>query len=248
MRPRSHPSPSDTAQTPLIPLHSVGNVKVTCETDGETTYFIVSHLDPKFHETMRHQYFTEQDGTFRKGFPSDAPHLETCYQNFTRHIEAIILQLADVHPVPWEDALATVLAKTAGQNIDWWLGGSAAIAVRGVPIMPHDLDVITDRAGALALREVLRDALIEPVVECRDWICTLFGRAFLHATIDIAGEVVANVDDPEPTDFGPHAASRLETVIWRDHSIRVPPVDLQVKQNERRGLTERNRIIKQALG
>jgi hypothetical protein len=114
--------------------------------------------------------------------------------------------------------------------------------------MPHDLDVITDWAGALALREVLREVLIEPFVECRDWICTLFGRAFIHATIDIAGEVVASVDDPEPTDFGTLAASRLETVTWRDYPIRVPPVDLQVRQNERRGLTERNRVIHQALG
>jgi len=221
---------------------------VTRHTEGGITYFVVSNLDSQFHEVMRHQFYTEQDRAFRKGFPSEALHLETCYRNFARYIEEVILQLADVHPVPWDDALTELLEKTAGHSIDWWLGGSAALAVRGVEIMPHDLDVITDRSGALALRGVLQDELFEPVVECRDWICRLFGRAFLHATIDIAGEVAANVDDPEPTDFGPTAASRLETVVWRGHPIRVPPLDLQVRQSERRGLTERVRLIRQALG
>lgn len=215
--------------------------------EGATTYFVVSNLDPRFHATMRHQYFTEQDGAFRKGFPSDAPHLETCYRNFARHIEEVILQLADVHRVPWDDALAALLARTAGRGVDWWLGGSAALAVRGVAITPHDLDVITDRSGALTLRDVLRDELFEPVVEVRDWICTLFGRAFLRATIDIAGEVVASVDNPEPTDFGLTAARRLETVVWRGHPIRVPPFALQLRQSERRGLTERVRLIRRAM-
>lgn len=133
----------------------VSDVKGSCQTEGVITYFIVSNINPKFHRMMRHQFYAEKDGIFTKGFPSDTPHLDTCYKNFARHIEEIILQMADVHLVPWEDALTDFLEKTAGHDIDWWLGGSAALAVRGVEITPHDLDVITDRSGALALHDVL---------------------------------------------------------------------------------------------
>jgi hypothetical protein len=29
--------------------------------EGAITYFVVSNLDPRFHATMHHQFFTEQD-------------------------------------------------------------------------------------------------------------------------------------------------------------------------------------------
>ena len=35
--------------------------------------------------------------------------------------------------MPWEQALYTSLDLIAGEPIDWWLGGSAALAVRGAP-------------------------------------------------------------------------------------------------------------------
>jgi len=46
-----------------------------------------------------------------------------------------------------------------------------------------------------------------------------------------------------PSDFGPVAASRLETVTWEGWQLRVPPLDLQRAVSERRGLTTRVALI-----
>jgi hypothetical protein len=51
------------------------------------------------------------------------------------------------------------------------------------------------------------------------------------------------VDSPSPCDFGPVAASRLETVTWEDWQLRVPPLVLQRGVSQRRGLTDRVALI-----
>ena len=53
----------------------------------------------------------------------------------------------------------------------------------------------------------------------------------------------AGVDDPHPSDFGPAAAERLETVSWRGHDLRVPPLEMQRQVSLRRGLGERVRQV-----
>ena len=55
----------------------------------------------------------------------------------------------------------------------------------------------------------------------------------------MVGDVDPSVDSPEPSDFGPVAAGKLEVVDWHGFKIRVPPLDLQLRVSERRGLFER---------
>jgi len=110
------------------------------------------------------------------------------------------------------------------------------------------LDLITDAAGALKLGELLIDYLVEPVLFSDDWIADWFGRAFLYARLEWAGGVNENADQPQPGDFGPTAAAQLETVAWRGHRIRVPPLELQLQVCQQRGLLERVEMIKALLG
>lgn len=222
-------------------------MKVSRKTEGAAVYFIISEADPKYHDAIRHLYYEEENNDFAKSFPSDAPHIDKCYNNFERHIEQIILQMAGVQSVPWDKALLAYLKKIGVENIDWWLCGSAALAVRGIDIMPHDIDVITDEAGAYRIGEILQDHLFEPIVDTQGWICRVFGKAFLYAVIDIAGGMDESVDKPEPSDFGPVAASHLETVKWRGYELRVPPLELQLRQSERRGLTDRTAKIRSMI-
>ena len=127
------------------------------------------------------------------------------------------------------------------------LVGSAALAVRGLDVAPGDLDLIVDSAGAQRLGDILLDSLIEPVRPTTGWVGDWFGRAFLHASVEWVGGMSPAVDLPAPTDFGPTAAARLETVRWRGHNLRVPPLDLQLAVSERRGLADRAALIRQAM-
>lgn len=122
--------------------------------------------------------------------------------------------------------------------------GSAALAVRGAPIAPGDLDLVCDSDDAIALGDVFSDAMIEPVVpSSADWLSEWWGRAFCGARIEWVGGVKAFVDEPESCDFGPEAARRLETVRFEDWEIDVPPLELQRAVNQRRGLSDRVAMI-----
>jgi hypothetical protein len=46
--------------------------------------------------------------------------------------------------------------------VDWWLAGSAALAVRGAPIAPGDLDLIVSDADSFGAGDLLLDDLMEP--------------------------------------------------------------------------------------
>ncbi len=222
-------------------------MRTICKTLGGQTLFIMSELDPAYHEAARHLFYQPEDEGFAKAYPADTPHLDRIYRNFERYAGEMLRQTAGLTPIPWERALLALLETVEGHQLSWYLVGSAALAVRGVDVDPRDLDLVLDDAGAQALGELLLDYVVEPVLPSPGWISNWFGRAFLHASIDWVGGVHDNVDEPDVTDFGPTAAGRLDTVEWQGREVRVPPLDLQLRVNERRGLTARVRSIRRFL-
>jgi len=222
-------------------------MKTMYRTRGTLVYFILSDLDPAYHNAVRQLEFREVEDGFARVYPVGSAHLDRIYQNFTRYAEEMILQMAGIHSVPWEQALHAFLQRVDQENIAWWLVGSTALAVRGLDIIPHDIDLSVDDEGAHKLGKILLDYLIEPIQDSRGWISNWFGRAFLHARIEWVGGVDPKVDDDEITDYGPLAASHMETVFWQGYQIHIPPLDLQLEVSERRGLTDRVEKIKRAI-
>jgi hypothetical protein len=127
--------------------------------------------------------------------------------------------------------------------VDWWLTGSAALAVRGAAITLHDLDLIVAGPDSCRAGDAFLDSLIEPVARGEWHLSEWWGRAFAGARIEWAGGVTAAADEPEVTDFGWTAAAALETVRWQDWDIRVPPLALQRAVSLRRGLDPRAAMI-----
>jgi len=215
--------------------------------EGDVVLFVVRDAPPAYHGALRELYYAPVADGFAKDFPADTPHLERIYENWERCVEEMVLQQAQARPAPWDRALLAFLEAIEGEPVAWWLAGSAALAVRGLDVAPRDLDLIVDGAGARRLGELLLDHLVEPVLPSGGWIADWFGRAFLHARVEWVGDVHADVDTPLACDFGPAAASRLETVLWRGHAVRVPPLDLQLEVSEQRGLADRAAKIRQRL-
>jgi hypothetical protein len=198
--------------------------------------FILTGLEAELHEAAGALGFARDGDAFVRTFPEDAPRLDAAWENFARHIGSMLHQTAS-GVAPWDEALTALLERTAG--VDWWLTGSAALAVRGVEVSPRDLDVVTDRQGAQRLGELLADALVEPVFASDGWVARWWGRAFLGARVEWVAEVAPSVDEPDPVDFGPVAGASLERISWRGHDLLVPPLALQRAVAERRGLSER---------
>ena len=216
--------------------------------DGADAWFVFVDLGEAYHEAARGLGCQPVPGGFGRRFAADSPHLARIYDTFARHAEELILQKAGERPVPWERALGDLLGKIEGHDLDWYLVGSAALAVRGLDVAPGDVDLAVDAAGAHRLADLLGDDLIEPLSPTPGWVGEWFGRAFRHACLDWIGGVTALADRPDPSDFGPTAARRLDRVTWRGHELRVPPLDLQLAVTERRRRDDRAALIRQAMG
>jgi hypothetical protein len=211
---------------------------------GAETKFILTDLSPEYIEAAKSLFYLPDESGFSKTFPSDYHGIDRVYEHFQNYAESMILQALSAIPIPWDKALLHFLETIETTHIRWWLTGSAALAVRGLRIIPHDIDIVVDGADAESLGTLLFNDLIEPVIPSQNWISDWFGRAFAHARIEWVGGVHASVDDPHATDFGPTAASRLEKVTWNRKEINVPPLELQLQTSERRGLSQRAEEIR----
>lgn len=207
----------------------------------DQAYFVLADLDPAFYDIARHLAYGEVPGGWGLAVPADTPDLQRMYENWAGVVATLILQRAGLRPAPWAESLRAFMDRVEGEDVDWWLTGSGALAVRGLAVEPGDLDiVVNDEQGTHQLASLLRDHLIEPVRSTKGWVTDWFGRAFLGAAIDWIG--VPN-DDYGVGDFGPTAARQLETVSWQGREIRVPPLRMQLEVNKRRGRTERAKEI-----
>ena len=208
-------------------------MRTELDLDGPQARFVLADLDEGERSAARDLWFVEDGECFVKRF--DAAAGARVYPRFAACAGDLLDQTAALARPRWEDALETLLDR-AGEG-DWWLGGSGALAVRGVEVVPRDLDLVTSQAGAEELAHRLDDLLVEPLTVRDGWIATHFARTFAGARIEWIGGV--SVDAAGARDFGPAAEERLETVRWRGRAIRVPPLDLQLVSARARGLAER---------
>jgi hypothetical protein len=217
------------------------------ERDDELRY-VLADVPVALRDATLKLAFAERDGRFERTFALDSRYADVAAARFPRIAEELVLQAAGVRPTPWDAALEEVVRRADGSGLRWWIGGSVALAVRGLDVAPRDVDLIAEDDDAVPLAELLVDALVEPLVAVDGWICRWWTRAFVAgARVEWIGGPRPEADEPEPADFGLAGAARLETVRWRSHEVRVPPLELQLAVCERRGLHDRAALIRAAI-
>jgi hypothetical protein len=217
-------------------------VEASCLRDADGDHLVVETDGPAFRVALAELLFEEQTGRHVKHFPTGTL-TDSIFQRFEAQLEALLRQTARLEPVPWQNALREAVRRLDDGGVEWWLTGSAALAVRGIPAVPRDLDLVVSDHGAAGAATALHDVLIEPAVPVEGWFCRWWGRAWIGARVEWVGGVTETADEPLPTDFGPVAASSLERIAWDGITIAVPPLELQRAVSERRGLTDRVRLI-----
>jgi hypothetical protein len=204
----------------------------------------VSGVDPRLRDALEALAWEPRDGGWVKSFAGQAPEQAArAFANIQFLLEPLLSQYVGMTAVPWQAALDAVCRRLEPGGVDWWLCGSAALAVRGVAVIPRDLDLVVAAADAVAVGALLADGLIEPVCSAGWPISESWGRAFLHARVEWIGGVTPAADEPQVTDYGPTAANSLQAVRWRDWEIRVPPLHLQRAVSARRGMADRVALI-----
>lgn len=213
-------------------------------TAGENTEFWVYDAGPRLGAALETLVREARDGGWAKSFRCPVPEQAArAFANIHYLLEPLLRQCLGMTAVPWQAALEMVCRRLETSGVDWWLCGSAALAVRDIAVVPRDLDLVVADADAVATGGLLADGLIEPVCLAGWPISKWWGRAFLHARVEWVGGVTAAADEPQVTDHGPAAAGSLQAVRWRDWEIRIPPVQLQRAVSVRRGMADRVALI-----
>ena len=74
-----------------------------------------------------------------------------------------------------------------------------------------------------------------------------FGVAFLGARVDLAFSPHESLDEPEPADCGPYAMKNLEEYNWKGYKVKIPPLELQLSTNRKRGRFDRAKQIEEFI-
>lgn len=156
--------------------------------------------------------------------------VEQIHRRFALHLEEIVLQSARLAPVQWETALDLMIDRLEGTGIEWWLYGSAALAVRGARVSPGDVDFAV--SNAIRTGELFEDFLVEPVTELDGWVADAIGRAFHGALFEWLS---APHPDHVPHEHPPLAGLDFDEVRWRGRSLKVPPLGMQLAVARARG-------------
>ncbi len=219
---------------------------ISFEQEGEYVIFRIDNVETKYEPVLLKTCFYQRDGaSYIKRFPKDTKDLDIIQRNYARDAELMFRQLCEVDPVPWEKGLGKFLMQVAGVDINWWLAGSCAACVRGIPFKPHDIDIMIGAKDVDTINDLFIDYIVEPIVDSGGWVTKDFGVVFLHARIDIASDPQDCLDHPEPVDCGPYAKEHLEDVLWNGYRVRVPPVNLLLNANKQRERIDRVRLLEE---
>jgi hypothetical protein len=188
------------------------------------------------------------------GFPADEPLSDAAAENLSRLLKLLQHGGPGALPSsPWPVALRSVTEALDSCIVDWLLIGSAALAVRGIPVEPGDIDIILlgGRQDALAL---LRPHLICPLRDLGDLIgAHWFSRAWLGLAVEWMAEPHPDADDlfrrqGRVCEWGRTAIDTAEIVDRSGQRVRVPPLSLHLGIAEQRGLNDQVALIKAVMG
>ena len=127
-------------------------------------------------------------------------------------------------PEPIRATLIRLVPILNATGAPWVLGGSCSLALHGVPVEPHDLDIATDREGAYRIGEALREVAQE--LRTVQWgegerIRSHYGQYRLG---DVQVDVIGAAELREADGWTP-AQPPAE---WEVERVAVPGADLSV--------------------
>ncbi|MFX1282561.1 MAG: nucleotidyltransferase domain-containing protein [Promethearchaeota archaeon] len=133
-------------------------------------------------------------------------------------------------------------------NITWAVTGSLSMALQGIPVVPHDIDIQTDEKGAYSIQKLFKKYIKKPVTFCGDkTIKSHFGSIKLFdIVLEIMGGVqkqLVNGSWEPPVDIQPHRR------FIKLKGMNLPVLSLEYEEQAYRklGRIERADLLKKYL-
>lgn len=187
--------PSPTAEkSRLIPLAGVKqqigglNMKIYVKQmyDWNHYAFIAEDVEEKHWDYFTENQWWQVGNNFIKSY-DNVRDFEYCAKNFTKYGETAVKQQLKLIETPWQKALESFCSEIQKLGVDWYVHGSAAMALWGIDVEPKDVNIIVANYSDFdKVRDHFCKFAIRPIERCENWVMSGLGEIFMDAVISIA--------------------------------------------------------------
>ncbi|MFH1209224.1 MAG: hypothetical protein V1663_00335 [archaeon] len=123
-------------------------------------------------------------------------------------------------------ALRILVKRLSNKKINWALIGSTNLAIQGINIKAHDIDILTDKEGAFKINKALKDSEIEAVrYKKSEKFCSYYGLFKINS---IKIEVMGDIKNKIPKGDLWSETSRLsDKLLINFNNIKLPVISLK---------------------
>jgi len=140
--------------------------------------------------------------------------------------------------------LRAVSLQLDDSNVQWALVGSLGLAVRGISTEPHDIDIITDKAGAYEMERLFfRYVKRRVALRTSERIRSHFGILEIDGlSVEIMGDFRVKLPDGSWED-PPDIARHRQTVLVDDLQVPVLSLEWEYQASLKLGREEKAELI-----
>ena len=141
--------------------------------------------------------------------------------------------------------LQKIYDKLNGTNINWAITGSTAFAIQGIPLIPNDIDIQSDKDGAYQIEEFMKEFSVKRIcLSSNGKISSYFGCLVIdNIKVEIMGDIQKNINGTweEPVDL-----KKYKTYITLQN-MKLPILDLEYEYEAymKMGRVEKAMILKE---
>ncbi|GAB4564853.1 MAG: hypothetical protein Kow0047_14900 [Anaerolineae bacterium] len=151
-------------------------------------------------------------------------------------------------PDRYVEALRVIVSAIGDRPVEWALTGSASMALQGVPVDVHDIDIQTDKDGAFAIADALKEHVTRPVRWSQaDRIRSYFGTLEVNGlTVELIGDLQKRLPDgtwEPPVDVRKHR----DWVQVGEMRIPVLTIEYEAEAYRKLGRHDRARLLERWL-
>ncbi len=127
---------------------------------------------------------------------------------------------------PFLSVLRVIVSRLKDSGIEWAITGSLGMALQGMDLPVHDIDLQTDGAGARAIEQLFVESMVRPVAyTAKGRIRSLLGAFEMQSvTVEVIGDMQKQLDSglwEEPV----HVRDHLLWVTW--DGMQLPVLSLE---------------------
>jgi len=144
-------------------------------------------------------------------------------------------------------ALEIIIDKFKGHNIEWMVFGSANLALQGVNVEVHDIDLATDKESLEKAAELLKEYMTKPVNYREKGPFKSYNSAFKINGVDI--ELIYELQHKLRTGGWAETNQMPKKKIFEYKGLQIPltPLEIEHQAYELMGRVEKARKVKEFL-